>query len=409
VGDEELRGLERELAATGTLEARLRIAAALSRAGRGDEAVRALLVASAEPAVRRELLRWPSWGTPHGDGTRYHPGPLPVRPRLRWSQTVRTSAGSGTLVASPLAIVWARGPTEQSIVFDPDTGRGLWWLDDASTASLRGTRVLLRGEGHGLRLVDVASRERLDQVEAVPDGPEAWKATFGSAVLDEDGAGYAHASGIGRVEAVRLEVGGRRVVWRRELPVCSAHVHGDLVLGHASGGENTTWALERATGATRWEAPGYVVAVDHEGVFLWEPLPPGSNAGALELRRRDGTVVWRRPGQGPTARACGPRVVVEARTVERTRTLHVIDRASGEERARLDDGRAGPGYLFQVADALLHWLDWGLLRACDHDGRERWRLQLDHHAITGSGPVAVTPGRLLVASADHLVCIDESP
>lgn len=60
MGDEELRGLERELAATGTLEARLRIAAALSRAGRGDEAVRALLVASAEPAVRRELLRWPS-------------------------------------------------------------------------------------------------------------------------------------------------------------------------------------------------------------------------------------------------------------------------------------------------------------------------------------------------------------
>lgn len=404
--DDDLRALERELAASGALEARLRLAAALTRAGRGDDAVRALLPASADAAVRRELARCPSSGTAHRDGTRWHPGPLPVRPRVRWSQTARTSAGSDELLASPQAILWARGASEQSIVFDPDTGRPQAWLDDVVEASLRGTRALLRGDAHGLRLVDLATHERLDQVEAVAD---AWRAPFRAIDLDEDGAGYVHA-GVGVVEAVRLEAGGRRVVWRREVPISSARTHGDLVLVTETGRVTTTRALARADGATRWEASGWLVAVDPGGVFLWDPLPPGSPRGALELRRRDGARVWRRPaGRDATARSCGPRLVVEGRSEGRRRSLHLLDRGTGEERAVLEDGPWGPGSLLQVGDAVLHWPGRGLLRACDHEGGERWRLQLDAHAVSGSGPVAVTPGRLLVASADHLVCIDEAP
>lgn len=120
--------------------------------------------------------------------------------------------------------------------------------------------------------------------------------------------------------------------------------------------------------------------------------------------------MWRRAAErGPTARSCGPRLVVEGRSEGRRRSLHLLDRGTGEERARLDDGAWGPGYLLQVGDAILHWPALGLLRACDHEGRERWRLQLPAHAVPGSGPAAVTPGRLLVASADHLVCVDEGP
>jgi hypothetical protein len=62
VSDDELKALERALAASEGVADRLALARALERAGRADDALDVLLPARGDAGVRSEIGRWPAWG-----------------------------------------------------------------------------------------------------------------------------------------------------------------------------------------------------------------------------------------------------------------------------------------------------------------------------------------------------------
>src|SRR5579872_2731917 len=119
--DAELRTLERAAIAGGARE-RLAWARGLERAGRGADAVAALLPVREDGAVRDHLEAIPSWSHVEADAGRTNflaARPVAREPVVRWRTEVSAVDGSA-LLASPLAVVW---PDEGSVsVLDPETG-----------------------------------------------------------------------------------------------------------------------------------------------------------------------------------------------------------------------------------------------------------------------------------------------
>jgi hypothetical protein len=153
VSDEELRELARDETPSGAL----RLARALERLGRRDEALEALLPHREDAEVRRALGGFPAWTHVFGDALNTRSvdvEPVRTAPRIKWSvpgllDPERTTRLSMDFVANPLVVVATR--TESSVVaLDAETGAVRWQRDfvgaDDGAVSLQGDAVLFAEE-----------------------------------------------------------------------------------------------------------------------------------------------------------------------------------------------------------------------------------------------------------------------
>jgi hypothetical protein len=88
---EELRDLERAVATGGGAAERLRLASALERSGRKDDALAVLVPAREDAEVRRAIGRFPAWTHPDGDAGASGAvdlEPIRERPRVKWTREV---------------------------------------------------------------------------------------------------------------------------------------------------------------------------------------------------------------------------------------------------------------------------------------------------------------------------------
>jgi hypothetical protein len=210
VSDEEIRVLERDATPAG----RLKLARALERLGRSDEALDALLQAREDRSVRAEIARYPAWtheGANQGNTFSIDAASVLGELRLVWTHR-------GTLDprrAEPLALQFLATPAVavfsiargRAAVHDIETGEVMWPFEHGddlrnSRAAIAGSLLLLRTEegvvGRDLYTGEVRWR--------LPG--KAWEVRGGLILFDE-----------GR-ELVAFEVRDAipAEVWRREMP-----------------------------------------------------------------------------------------------------------------------------------------------------------------------------------------------
>ncbi len=210
MSDEEIRALERDATPAG----RLKLARALERLGRRDEALDALITAREDRAVQAELARFPAWtheGANEGNTFSADVAPVLGQPRPVWKHEGtldpgRTESLALQFLATPALAVFsiARG---RAAVHDMETGEVLWQFEHGddlrdSRAAIVGSLLLLWTEegvtGRDLYTGDVRWR--------LPG--KAWEVRSGIVLFEE-----------GR-ELVAFEVRDAVPVevWRGEMP-----------------------------------------------------------------------------------------------------------------------------------------------------------------------------------------------
>jgi hypothetical protein len=167
---EELRELERAVAERGGAAERLRLASALERMGRRDDALAVLVPAREDADVRRAIGRFPAWTHPHADAGESGAAdvePIRVKPRIKW-KAAAPNVGS-SLVATAFAVLAAGTSPPRRKVFDAETGDLL--CEAASPAlGLVGDLVLELGR-MGLEAYDLWTGEPVWEVEELPRQP----------------------------------------------------------------------------------------------------------------------------------------------------------------------------------------------------------------------------------------------
>ncbi len=146
MSDEEIRALERDATPAG----RLKVARALERLGRRDEALDALIPAREDRAVRAEIARYPAWTHEGGnEGNTFSVDVAPVldQPRPIWTHEGTLDAGrleslALQFLATPGVAVFsiARG---RAAVHDMETGEVLWQFEHGD--DLRSSRAAISG------------------------------------------------------------------------------------------------------------------------------------------------------------------------------------------------------------------------------------------------------------------------
>lgn len=431
--DDELRALER-LAATDPAQ-RLRLAAALVRAGRHHDVFEALRPGLADPAVRAAVVRLPAWTHPWGGdaGATRWLDVRPVRrtPRVRWQ--ARTNHGYG-LVATALGVVLVESADEELeadeplalprvVVLDQDTGARRWQLDLDFSAGDWGTDhavvrddVLMIVQGRDRRpsfVCDLASGERLFDL---PRGVVK--------LLDHELLLVA-----GELASVRAldwpEPRSRpdaRSRWQVE-GLSAFASGGDLVLGR---GETATLALDRATGVVRWEVATDVASlqsprIDAAGALvtstaLQENERP-SRRRQLRLRSVSPSGEQREVAGG-SAELLSPTHYLHAgsRGTADGELLAVHERGSGRALAEVSTGGwvHGTTPLAGAGDVIYTQLDVTFneprsvtLAGVSFGGDVLWRSTLDDLQDAISEVVAY-PGRVYALACDGtLLCLEE--
>jgi hypothetical protein len=166
---EELRDLERAVAAGGGAPERLKLARALERLGRTEEARGVLIPARADADVRRELGRFP-WSC-HATQRVFDVEPIRMKPVVKWSKPIRFHPNG--VLAHPLATVAVRhdiqGP--HSCALDAETGELLWDAGHGALAIVKDV-VFLRTR-HGAAAFDLWTGETLHETE-LPARSRVW-------------------------------------------------------------------------------------------------------------------------------------------------------------------------------------------------------------------------------------------
>jgi hypothetical protein len=162
---EELRDLERAVVAGGGAQERLKLARALERLGRSDEAREVLVPARADVDVRRELGRFPAWTHPEADAgaTNYiDVEPIRTKPVVKWSKPIPFSPDA--VLANELAVVATN--REKSCALDPETGEILWDTGQPAVATV-GDVVFARSRA-GVVGIDISTGAVLHETELAP-------------------------------------------------------------------------------------------------------------------------------------------------------------------------------------------------------------------------------------------------
>jgi hypothetical protein len=147
----------------------LKLAGALERLGRSDEARETLIPARADADVRRELGRFP-WSC-HATQRAFDVEPIRTKPVVKWSKPIRFSPN--VVLAHPMATVAVRYHVHgsQSCALDADTGELLWDVGHGALAIVKD--VVFLHTRYGAAAFDLWTGEMLHETE-LPAGSLVW-------------------------------------------------------------------------------------------------------------------------------------------------------------------------------------------------------------------------------------------
>jgi hypothetical protein len=391
VSDDDLRALERAVHARGLVDDRLRLAAALERAGREDEALRVLSPVKDEPQARARIAaQRASWAF---RGFYVFDVPLLARaPVARWT--------TGPLMDEPTHVL--AGPLGAALVGveAPRSGEGperhRTHLLDIDTGSLHATLpgngrmyagdvILIEAPDGGVEARDLRTADvrwacpGTGRCLGTRDGLLQWSERRADTVWLREGADLRPP-----LDERRRVAGGTG-----DAPIVRVEAAGDLLLLTLGWGPRQRWSLlQRDRDEPLAGGPGMGVAVDGEGVLV-------RGRRDIALHDVDGRQRWAFVGDAgwlsPGGRVAWVRSGV---------TLTIIDRATGTSRRPALAGAAPE--LVVVRDGA--YVLQERLRALGDDGAERWSIELDASLTIA----AALPDRLLGSTGDGaVVCLGE--
>lgn len=400
--DEELRALERQVAASPTADGCLRLAREYERVGRHGDVPSVLRRGREHPEVRRALAALPVWDTAGGPGATSASSASPVAdPRVLWTQQSSRARTSHGLIASG-SIVGRVDSDARAVLLDGATGAPLWTVPDR----VRSAWTLPMGE-----VLVLVHRNKLHGFSP-RTGQALWELAVAprSIVATCDGDALV-VSTLQEIRLLRITDPSAAPieVWRTELDRALAASRATHATAKCRGGllvvqgATTPVVLDAATGVRRFATERRVVAVDEGGVITSEGPPP-------RLRALD-------PHGAPLPFHDGPAKLVAlhpdvAVVRQYTKTfphfaqpmLLAVDRRTGESR---DLGVAALGSMGEavVASDQLHLLcprpgapELSTIVALGLDGSRRWRLELDLPPSEAVDSLAVTSGRLFACT-----------
>lgn len=148
MSDAELRALEREVAALDSVATRVRLALALERSGRADEAWDVLRPVREDALARPHAAREPAWAHPDGGesgGGFIDARPLARAPRVSWVAPVPLALRPGFVLANAFAIVV--GGHGGYALLEPRSGRVRLSVPGGEALALAGDRLVAREGG----------------------------------------------------------------------------------------------------------------------------------------------------------------------------------------------------------------------------------------------------------------------
>lgn len=390
VSDAALRELSRRVEAEGSAAARLALAAALERAGRQEEALRALLPARDDAAVRTEVARL---GGRVEVAIRRQPivrWRVPVSPRLR------------LVSASLLGVVSLDESTKRVTVFDIDTGHERW---SSAKEELFGVpqvvgKVLITWEHP-----HVVARDLWTGVELHRTGLQPGRTTWVEARAGQLLGGTADEVWARELADPALPPGNE--LWRTRVAlspdrVCVWACGTKLVLPSS---ERNTWlVIDRQGGSVAGRLMGHVIHSDEEGALV--RTPDGhltSFPDPLAARRW-----WKDDAWLPCV---GSGVVVIERDEGDDQGLVVVERRSGRRLScMLDAGEAviacvvadHTGFISQPYDPVT---GSGGIGALTFEGRALWY----HRSSTDIVALLPVPWALVADDGVELFCLEEGP
>ena len=397
MSDVDLQALCRKVQVEGDPPSRLRAAVGLERAGRPEEALRVLLPAREDLAVRTEIARIATSAA------------LPLRsPRVRW--WIREAAWDRVLAASPLGIVCGASRQGRLAVLDPESGRPRWerpwplgsvdsWPVQVGTVLVghRPPHVLGLDVWTGAELHVTQLDEACLGVCAVGDRLVGWSSEqIWSAPLPDPRCPPGPKLWSSRV--ILLERASER------LPVPCVVKLEQLLLSRG----NDEWSvLDEATGERLGFLPGEIVHADESGILV------RATAGLSYFVDPLRPAIWAR--QGVTFAAATSEVVMLERDERHGPGLEVVEKRTGHQR----DWFSRQTYEVRAAigDVILATTNSGLegseLLAVGLKGDLLWREWL------GEPILSVTPwaprqlvtilGGLFDQADTQLVCLEEEP
>jgi hypothetical protein len=413
VDDSELRKLERELAATGAPETRVRLARELERLGRRDDAFDVLKPGIADAAVRAEIIRFPAWTHPDGDAGRsacVDVAPIRRQPELRivrerWDDR----AFAHKLLVTPfgLAVCGKFEPEFCIVILDdvsgavrlrvPRSGTSFFEFADRPCI-VEGTLFSDAGSHDLLSVGEIARHPTKGRfLRAMPDR------TF---LVNEDG----------RVSLMRqVGIEAPFTIWARDLgggPDLLGCVASDrVILLHSL--DLPLWsaqrlvALDSASGATLWEASfTNVWVVCRLSGQLVATLSDSEQVQVLDAK--SGRQLWTTAGAANCYALRADVLVARLRNEDYTSRLEVLNAESGRTRSVLSPSAGHWNRVVAVAvarDVVYFSNDEDReVVAATLDGEILWRTRLPQH-LSRSVVVALAPAprQLYIALADGTV------
>jgi hypothetical protein len=403
MSDEELRALERQARAGGSVDVVLRWADALERAGRVEEAVDARLGALArepEGPARDALCRRPSWSMP---GRTSAIDLLPIRraPVERW-RCEPPGVGyyaPGVMGGSPGVVVHVRQaipPFGSNMTLrDPWTGAvrwtyaglvhmdGSWARHDALVVRER-ERVVVRDLRTGNERCQTPAPPGVGVLGVAP-GLHVTFTREGSTNQRLTAFRWGDLRRAPEPEPCWRYLASRDLIATHLVPA-GPHL---LVAGHGP----EVVALDRATGKEQWIRRGATPIADDQGLLLMSD--DSHEPGEVSMCTIEATTRWHRRGWTSNV-ALARDVVVGERTGPQGHTFEVVDRASGETRATFSRP-AGIRSLIVVGD-VIYLLSSRGLEGVSLAGETLWRESRDGLGMRSSA---------LVPLDRHVIVVDD--
>lgn len=403
--DDALRALRRSLDASSDPRARIRYARELERRGDAPAALVALLEGSADPAVREEIARYPSWT--HEDGGPGHgrwldARPITESPRVRWIHEHQP----GALRASPLGLV-CHGPTLLQFL-DLDSGerrastrRASAWDMPGSIAGQVYLTMQPAEDAHDLVTGERLWRRKPDEHAALSTRELLVRLTVKENVL----VAFAR-------EDSRKPPRERLWRWPKKGSLPDGIDGTVLVAGGGVvvlAGAPRFAVVDAKTGEERFQGDGWTVLVDEEGLFLHDDRD--SSIASLAL---DGTERWRKKSFTQLD-ALAPSFVVAR---QKKHQLVVLDRKTGKLGAKLPPRHSVLGvardvvYVHEPARTFVGGA--ARITALDASGHQLWRIALDEYpdlllesAALGAGRLYVSLARRDERTAGFVLCLEQ--
>jgi outer membrane protein assembly factor BamB len=415
MADEVVRRLVRAARGGDATDA-LRLARALSRSGRQEEALEALLAGPDDPTVRAEVATFAAWTVPEANGGRtsfLDAPPIEGPPTIAWRKPLAGLLPN--LLASPRYVVASQEFfVETGVIagFDAQSGRKRF------SAKVGGNRVSLVDEvvltGDSSKVIALDARTGRRKFEVGVQGTRL-PIEGGVAIISKKKITLLRASATGLEETGSIDVTAAGLPDETDKRRDRVAVTGRRVI--VAGGRATI-AFDRATHSRLWSAPrGAWLVADHDLVLMGESR--GSyeryDGGLRAHDASDGRLLWDHPRASEPwdIVALGPReLVVRERRGER-RVLAVHRRTGKVQRTlvpvtpperRLWIGCLVRGVLYAAQGAQVSERSTQASVSAWRDGDQLWEVPL-----RGSRgfPEALVPGwgRLFVARAGELTCL----